>query len=103
MAVGADDIALGQFVLQPCLGSEHCPTRRQPKQFGRRIPVVEVHLMGLEGSPAIGAGSATNIPQERQSGILSLADSRNLRLTIPRVVQDVVWPLIPKRSHRTAC
>src|SRR5262245_54876626 len=61
--------------------------------------MVEVHLVWLERSAAVGARPSSDFAQERESRVLALAHPRDLPFAIPSVVRDVVGALVSGCSH----
>jgi hypothetical protein len=53
VAVRAHDVALGRFSLENPLRLEHGATGGQTERFRRRIPMVEVQLVGREPAAAV--------------------------------------------------
>ena len=61
--------------------------------------MVEIHLERLEGSRAVSARNATQVPEKRQVVGLPSTHASDLTGTIARVVRDVGSPLIPNSDH----
>src|SRR5262245_30572905 len=61
--------------------------------------MVEIHLVWLKPTVAVGTWHTTERPQELQILVLSSSHPGDLSRAISRVVRDVRGPLIPNTSH----
>ena len=97
VAVRADDIALAGLNQHPIRTPADHPG--DTADLGRRIPMVEVHLMSGELTPAIGAGNLAKLPQECRGRGLSTPDALDFACPIARVVANVCRPLVTCFGH----
>jgi hypothetical protein len=86
MAVGADDIALGDLDQQFRPSHEHGSTFGQPECLETRIAVVEVHLVRRQDRTAIGARHAPELAEIRQGRGLPRSNSFRLATPVASVV-----------------
>lgn len=101
MAVGADDIALGDLGEQSRARREQRLRPGDPEKLGIGVAMVEVHLVREERLAAVFAWHATELAEKLERRALSGQDAIDLSLAVPPVVVDVVRTLITSARHNT--
>jgi hypothetical protein len=99
VAIDADDVALRHLCKHLRGRHEHRPAGHHVERLGRRVSMVEVHLVRLELRSAVGAWDAPQVSQEFDHACLPDPNSLELESTIPAVVLDVVRPLAQSDAH----
>jgi hypothetical protein len=95
VAVDAHDVALRDLCENALRRHEHGSTGHNVERFRGRIAVVEVHLIWLEATATVRTGNLAQFAKHLDHSILTDANTPELQLTIPTVVLDVVWSLVP--------
>jgi hypothetical protein len=78
---------------------EHRAAGHHGEGLRRGIAVVEVHLVRLELTAAIGARNAPEIAQQLDHARLADSNPLELQIPIPTVILDVVRSLVALGSH----
>ena len=99
MAVGAHDVALSGLSAEFPYRHQHGSTRGEVEELGARIPMIEIHLIGLESAAAVGARHVSPLPQHFDGSGLANLDSVSLDIAVPSVVIDVCRALIADPYH----
>ena len=88
MAVRADNVALGDLVVEAVARPQHRATFRQTEGLGGRVPMVEIHLLRCKTAAAVRARAPAPVTQVGERFGLPPSNAADLAFAMGRVVRD---------------